>query len=296
MNVLGYFDRVRFTLYTERFGSLIIDDPEGWDEDDKELSRNNNYHGVFVQMSNNLTFVGNAVDYIQTVYDTDGVNADLKLTKEERHPITDVWTTTYTGFLDMFTFSKEDGKIKLKFNSGGIESILKSRESEDVEIDRPDTFENKSLPALSPITITIPGRKIFLESVWAVSQMNSYESIMIETINHSTTTVRTLSNTIPLDIKKTAHENISATLLGTEGNSHQASATMVLMDKLEVDRNLKIGIENFNFDSITSHADILDAEVTISIIIMDSETLNIEDRHSFYELKHNNEPGKPKFQ
>lgn len=27
MNVLGYFDRVRFTLYTERFGTLNIDEP-----------------------------------------------------------------------------------------------------------------------------------------------------------------------------------------------------------------------------------------------------------------------------
>lgn len=296
MNVLGYFDRVRFTLYTERFGTLNIDEPEGWDEDDKELSRNNNYHGVFVQMSNNLTFVGNAVDYIQTVYDIDGVNADLRLTKEERHPKTDAWTTTYSGFLDLFTISKENEKIKLKFNSGGIESILKSKESEDVEIDRLDTLENKTLPAIQTVNLIIQGRKVFLESAWEVSKMNTYETLAIETVNHSETLWYTISNTTPLDIKKTAHENISATFTSSNGNSQQASATMVLMENAEVDKNLNVSIENLNFDAVTFNADIIDANVTFSLIVLDKETLNIEDRFPFYEIKHNNENNEPKFE
>jgi len=41
------------------------------------------------------------------------------------------------------TYQFENNQIKLKFNSGGLESILKSKESQMIEIDRKETIDGK---------------------------------------------------------------------------------------------------------------------------------------------------------
>ena len=82
-----YFDRVRFILQNDNLGSLIIEEPIGWNSDDKELSRHKDYHGIFPKFSNNLKFKGQAKDYLQTLYDVYGINAQVRLVKDEKHPI-----------------------------------------------------------------------------------------------------------------------------------------------------------------------------------------------------------------
>lgn len=250
MNVLGYFDRVRFTLYTERFGSLVIDEPEGWDEDDKEYSRNNTYNGIISQMSNNLTFVGNAVDYIKTVKDTDDVIADLRLTKEERNPKTDVWEIVYFGYLDLFTYSEEDGKIKLKFNSGGLESILKSRESEDVEIDRNDTIDGNILSQIETVDVYLQGRNIFLESIWKAAPMSYYKQLYIESRDGNR---RSGTNTLPFDIVKKSHEQAQMTVDGLDGNEGVARDTMMLLLNMDRPRDITINVEDLSFHAYNGH-------------------------------------------
>ena len=74
----AYFDRVRYILQNDNLGSLIIEEPIGWDSDDKELSRHKDYHGIFPKFSNNLKFKGQAKDYLQTLYDIYGVNAQVR--------------------------------------------------------------------------------------------------------------------------------------------------------------------------------------------------------------------------
>lgn len=93
-----YRDRVRFTLYHDDYGTLRIDDPVGWDEDEKEYARNTKYHGIFTKFSNSLKFVLSGAEFINNVRDIYGVNAEIVLTKDERHPQTDIWTRRYEEF------------------------------------------------------------------------------------------------------------------------------------------------------------------------------------------------------
>ena len=57
-------DRVRYTLSHEILPSLIILEPDGWEDDGKELVRSETYEGIFIKFSNNLVFKGNAAAYI----------------------------------------------------------------------------------------------------------------------------------------------------------------------------------------------------------------------------------------
>lgn len=161
-----YFDRVRFILQNDNLGSLIVEEPIGWNSDDKELARHKDYHGIFPKFSNNLKFIGEAKDYLQTAYDVYGINAQVRLVKDEKHPQTDELTRSYHGYLDMSTRQVENNTIALKFNSGGLEAELKSRESEAVEITRTTTLDGLPLTDLPINKVELDGRRIFLKSIF----------------------------------------------------------------------------------------------------------------------------------
>src|SRR5690606_23480994 len=136
-----YSNRVRYFLSSRTFGTIQIQDPIGWDEDEKEFTRNKDEHGVFTTLSNSLRFTKKAKEFIELVYATEGINADLLLFKESKNSITDLWERAYEGTLDLSTREIENNQIAAKFNTGGLQSILKNRESEDIEMDRTDTLE-----------------------------------------------------------------------------------------------------------------------------------------------------------
>jgi len=102
-----YNDRVRYTLKSKTLDPLIVTEPLGWAADDKEYSRHEQYHGIIAKFSNSLKFIDTGADYIQLVLDLYGINEQVELVREEKHPQTDVWTLTYSGYLDLSTWTRE---------------------------------------------------------------------------------------------------------------------------------------------------------------------------------------------
>jgi hypothetical protein len=143
---------------------LLVNEPLGWKDDGKSFTRNSDYHGIFVELSNNVTFIDLGATYIKDVYDVYGINAEIKLKKEIRHPQTDKWVLDYEGVLDLSEYSYENGKVTVKFNSSGLLSLVKARQNEKVEIERTTTMDGVTLPELQTKSLYLDGRRIFLVS------------------------------------------------------------------------------------------------------------------------------------
>src|SRR4051812_39930779 len=138
-------NRIRYKLD----GRIIID-PKGFQESDLEFARNETYFGIVSNFSNNLIFVKNGADYITFVKNTYGINKDIIITKETQNSQTDIWELDFTGFLDLSTYSIENGQVSCKINSGGLEKLLKARESEQVEIDRALSIDGVKIDSAIP--------------------------------------------------------------------------------------------------------------------------------------------------
>lgn len=201
------YDRVQYTLSYPGEPSITIQEIKNWGEDEKEYSRNNDYDGIFANFSNSLEFVEDGMRFIQFIDSVYGINADIRLVKEERHPTTDAWTETYSGFLDLSTLVENDNSITIKLNSGGIEQLLKTREGEMVEIDRSKTLDGMELPEISTVNIPMDGRKIFL-----LSKMEETDNELIQYEVISQKLVPPLKKTISSD------ERIISTLENFDGN------------------------------------------------------------------------------
>ncbi len=200
-----YKDRVRFSLYHEEFGTVQITEPENWNEDEKELARNEDYHGIFSKFSNSLLFVQDGADLIKLVRKLYGINAKIKLIKEEMHPQTDLWVLAYTGFLDLAEYSTENKKVSVKFNSGGLEQSMKARENEKIEVERLDTIAGREIAPLETRNLRLDGREIFLESEFDISPQNDQANVQVET-NAGNTRNQTCG--IPLRIVANSHQGI----------------------------------------------------------------------------------------
>lgn len=208
----GYYDRVRYILRNQHLSDQIITEPEGWRTDEIEMERNKTYHGIFPQFSNQLKFVGDAVSYINLIRSVYGINERVKMIREERDPVDDVWNETYFGFLDISTWESEEGKVSCKFNSGGLEQSLKARDSDTFELDRVSTESGFPLPDLVPIQVSVDGREIFLKSQYNIKTDENSVTMINETSDGNT---RGSTIGVPLNLNSKSHEEAQSVLPGT---------------------------------------------------------------------------------
>ncbi|PKP28898.1 MAG: hypothetical protein CVU01_02725 [Bacteroidetes bacterium HGW-Bacteroidetes-18] len=165
-------NRVRYTLKNKNFKPLEITEPIGWKDDDKEFAKIKGYDGMFTNFSNSLKFIGEGKDYILLVDALEDINGDIRLTKDVRHPKTDKWERSYDGFLDLSTLEEEDNFVTVKFNASGLEKLIKSRESEQLELERTDTLDGVEIGPILPKKVALNGRKIFLKSLLEVLEVD----------------------------------------------------------------------------------------------------------------------------
>ena len=243
MGNLNYFDRIRYTLFNKNQGSLIIEEPIGWKSDEKELARHEQYHGIISRFSNSSKFIGDGKEFIQLVDDVDGINADIQLKREEKHPQTDEWQLGYSGNLDLSTKETENNQIAIKFNSGGLEQALKARESEQIEIDRTTTIDGKTIPDIIPITVALDGRRIFLKSKLETKVNDNSLSIYCESNAGNT---RNQTAGIPFSIINKSHEQVQEVLSGNTASENTGTTGMMFFANSDKKRTLHVKT-NFTF-------------------------------------------------
>jgi len=167
----SYTNKVRYTLI-DSLGSLEIAEPINWKDDEKEFKRSTEVHGVFTNLSNNLEFYkgdsqnDGGYDRLKTIYDLDGINAQVLLVKDEL--VNDEWVESYRGYLDFSTYSRQNNMAQIKFNESGIYELIKARKNEKIELNRTTDLDGDTLTPekLDDVTETtgLDGRNILIVS------------------------------------------------------------------------------------------------------------------------------------
>jgi len=237
MGTITFKEHVKYTLSHPRYGSQVIEEPEGWNNDDKEIDRNVDYHGIFPKFSNSLKFVGTGRDYLKMIYELYGPNTSVRLVKESTNPESDLFERAYDGFLDMSTYEEEDNKIGIKFNSGGLEQILKAREGDPFEVERETTVDGKPMEPLRIDKVALDGRKIFLKTVYEVKAPDNYGVMFIES-NSGATRHQTVG--VPLKLVDKSHEEAQDISINTNGTRDNGTVGNMFFLYSEVARTLKI--------------------------------------------------------
>jgi hypothetical protein len=290
----SYFNRVKYTLSHPETGSLVIDEPIGWNNDEKEFARNEEYHGIFTNFSNNLKFIESGADFILLIDELYGINAQLRLTKDERHPKTDLWVRSYDGYLDLSTKEEEDGQVSVKFNSGGLEQLLKARESEQVEVDRSTSIEGNTLDPLSINEISLQGRRVFLKTDWeSKGGTEAYCKVGDESDAGASGSG---SAGVPMKIINKSHEEAQDilqdsgySLRNVSSGTPKGAAGMMFFAVSDKDRILNINID-LSFSFVVDQKDVDWAYFGINLTkYKNGVAFDVIERFPFFELKNKDE-------
>lgn len=178
-NVLS--NNVRYVLKSNvLLESLYLDrEPIGWDDDDFKLERHEEYHGMFYTYTSSLSFVDEALDYIENSYAIGGVNTNLYLRKEIRKDIDGEvkWVVRYIVLADYKTRGKKNQQLTINFNSLELEELIKSHESDEFEIELGESIDGDALDDLEINKMTLEGRELLLSGE-VVNLKDSGESMI----------------------------------------------------------------------------------------------------------------------
>ena len=170
---VGKSNDVLFVLKSEISTSLELSkEPVGWKEDELEITRHKQYHGIFTQFTNALVFYNEAKEYILNNYTIKGLNGVLYLIKYELKNVGDdvKYVQTYIGIADYNTMSIKNNGLSIKFNSNDLAELIKSHETDEFELERTDTIDGGNIDALKKYNAYIKGR-----ALTAAGESDSYD-------------------------------------------------------------------------------------------------------------------------
>lgn len=155
---------VEFYLSTETAPSLKIREPKGWQEDGIEYDRHEVYHGMVTKFTNNLTFYKDAKEYILAALETQGINAELVITKRELFEVGGEikFVDRYLLYADYKTIStkEDDDSLTIKFNSNKLSELISTNEDDEFELERLTTIDELSMEEFKKYNAIIRGRSI----------------------------------------------------------------------------------------------------------------------------------------
>lgn len=160
---LAQSNYIRFKLKSDIAPSLILrQEPTGWKEDELEIVRHKQYHGIFTQFTNSLIFTEEAKDYIDNNFKVQGLNGNLYLTKERLQAVDNEikWVEEYRGLADYNTRKIKNGGLNIRFNSNELEELIKTHESDEFELERIDSIDDVGISILKKYKTSIKGRTL----------------------------------------------------------------------------------------------------------------------------------------
>ena len=286
-----YTDRVRYKLNHNPTGQQIVEEPVGFRDDDNEFVRDKSFHGIFPQMTNNLTFYNQGGFFIRDIYNLFGINADLILTKEERNPKTDAWEEVYTGFLDFSTYSQKNNGVSIKFISSGLLRVIKARQGEKIELDRLDTLKGTVVPYLEPSEVSLLGRNIQLNSLletekeldYTTTPISSSPGLQMLSMRFQTQSTREATIGYPMTVTYVSDESVNQ-FVG--GNLSQTTTPLEGREQgmfyavSEKDTTLQLKIKyNFNIFKASTYVggqsdikDLSNAQMHLRLVVYENGT------------------------
>lgn len=288
MAIGTYGENYRYRLEHTPSGILTVTDPVGYDNTEEEFARNKTHHGIVTNFSTNLKFIGNALEFISDIKNVYGLNETILLHKDvPDQNNSGQWINLYSSTLDLTTVSIENGELSIKINSGGFEEILKSRESEKLEIESTQAIDGQAMEPLVLDQVTLNGRRIFLKTKWERNEINNVAATAIQS-NAGNTRNQTCG--IPINIISQSHELAQNTIAQSQSSENVGTSGMMLFLLSDRTRTLTIDADLDLSMFVQQYENVEWAFFKICLTTYkDGTEFNLKNRIDFYDLANDHE-------
>jgi hypothetical protein len=139
-----------FVLDSSAFGQLQLRyAPDGWSESGFKLIRNLKYKGLFRGISvEELTFVKDGKQYVQNVYEAEGVVGNIIFTVYRYDYVNWKYATTpyFQGKIDLTTYVIDETGVKVQIIDTSFVEKIKSRENVKVNLRQDKSINGFTIP------------------------------------------------------------------------------------------------------------------------------------------------------
>ncbi|MCH2232197.1 MAG: hypothetical protein MK105_17815 [Crocinitomicaceae bacterium] len=235
----AYNETERYYLEHYSQAPFLVVDSIGTGDTEETFKRDSTYEGMITNYSTDLKFVGTSKDFIKNIKETIGANEEIILRRQVKD-VNDVWIDSNSGILNLTTVDEKDGQLSVKISSGGFLPIIKTRDSNKIEIETMTTIDNSSIEPLSTEIITIAGRETFLRTTFEVNEINP---VAITTAESNTGATVNKTCGIPVVISGRSHETAQSVIPSSNGSTEVGTSGMMIINKCDRDRTLSVSLE-----------------------------------------------------
>ena len=200
LNISQPYELIEYTLSHESLSKpQVVEEPIGWKDDLMDLKRSEKNYTAVTRYSLNLEFFNVGANTIKSIYANFGLEAKIVLTKRIQHPTKQEVVTKYIAYLDGYSFTQKQSKVKVNTLESDLSRDIKGYQSEKVEITRETSFNGDDIGELKTERVDIIGKDILLVSKFGIRQGD--ESIQSD---HSIFDTKHYT-TFPMDLYADSH-------------------------------------------------------------------------------------------
>lgn len=164
-----------------------INEPDNWQDSDREIARSEQYYGMVITVGDDISFSGLGAMLISEWYNTEGVIAVVRIEEYETDSITDEWELVFSGTLDLSQYVQSGGVVTVKINSEALQQKLSSRYETEINIDNDETLDGRihGLGPLQTRQIDLFDRVLYGENTLSIK--SRYQMPEVGSLNNNIT-------------------------------------------------------------------------------------------------------------
>lgn len=173
------YQRRKYKLVNLDNGNEIILDgsgtnyePRNWDNSEREFKRSTKNFSITTELSKDLEFTGAGAKFLIDAYETKSVEANVKM-YEYRYDNPNDWEYVYSvGDFDFSDYSREKNVVKVPFNTGGLNSLIKAKINDKFELNRETSITGEPIEPIQTKEFAVINRPLFLDSLAETSEQD----------------------------------------------------------------------------------------------------------------------------
>lgn len=172
----GQTDFIFYLKHGENDAQLLRYAPDGWNNAGLQLVRNKKYKGVFRKITiNQLTFIKDGKDFLQTVYEYFGISAQVILIVQKLDKATFVYSDYFIGSIDFSTYRITDTGIDVQVLDNSLSEKVLNRSTIDVDITRNFTISGFQVNDIGSYFLTINEIDLIESAIYTKNTPDSIE-------------------------------------------------------------------------------------------------------------------------
>jgi len=140
----------RYKFYLD--GTLLADEPIGWEDLVTEIDRDLNLHGLLIKTNLKLTFVGDGYDYLKCVFDANSFCKEVKIIIEEQCSDGSGWDKVVDGLISCLDMQFDMNKCTVECDVEDNSYFARIKNNINIEA-FPHVGKSKSGVDISPATL-----------------------------------------------------------------------------------------------------------------------------------------------